>query len=143
MERIVIARPLIFRTLLMIIGLVFIIASNVSATEMRLATNLASGGNAVLVFADNPLKAMTETPFFIELVNGDGIPIKDASLRISLTMPFMPMPPNHPRTAWSEGAYRGTAIFTMAGAWQVNVDIKQTGTDTETIMFDIEMVIMQ
>ncbi len=64
-------------------------------------------------------------------------------LALDLTMPFMPMPPNNPKAVWQDNAYRGTAIFTMAGAWQVNVEVNRPGVETEIIIFDIEMVIMK
>ena len=138
-----IARPLFTRYMFIIAGLFSIITGTATATEMRLETSLKNGGNAVILFADNPLKTMTETAFAVNLNNNEGQPIEDASLEVSLTMPFMPMPPNHPEITWSEDAYRGTAIFTMAGAWQVNVDIRRLNSTTEKIIFDIEMVIMK
>ena len=69
--------------------------------------------------------------------------IEDAELALDLTMPFMPMPPNNPKVVWHDNTYRGTAIFTMAGAWQVNVEVNHPGSGTEKIIFDIEMVIMK
>ena len=113
------------------------------AAETAIETEMTDGGKAVIIFASSPLQAMTEIPFTIELKNNAGEMIKDAELVLDLTMPFMPMPPNNPKAAWQDNAYRGTAIFTMAGAWQVNVDVNRPEAETEKIIFDIEMVIMK
>lgn len=113
------------------------------AAETRIETVTNKGGKAVLVFADKPLKTMTETPFTIRLHDSAGAPIGDADLFISLTMPMMPMPPNHPQAPWSDGAYRGTAVFTMAGVWQVHVEVKHPAATTEKVVFNVEMVMMK
>jgi len=114
-----------------------------TAAETPIETVMADGGKAVIVFASSPLQAMTEIPFTIELKNSAGEIIKDAELALDLTMPFMPMPPNNPKAIWQDNAYRGTVIFTMAGAWQVNVEVNRPEIETEKIIFDIEMVIMK
>ena len=114
-----------------------------TAAETRIETVLADGGKAAIIFADSPLKTMTEIPFSIELNDETGSTIKNAELALSLTMPFMEMPPNNPKAGWREISYKGRAIFTMAGAWQVNVEIKRPKTATEKIIFDIEMVVMK
>jgi len=114
-----------------------------TAAETRIESLLADNGKAVIIFAESPLKTMTEIPFSIELSKSNGEVINNAKLAIDLTMPFMPMPPNKPKAVWQESAYRGTAIFTMAGAWQVNVEINRPEIETEKIIFDIEMVVMK
>jgi hypothetical protein len=111
--------------------------------ETPIKKEMADGGKAVIIFASSPLEAMTEIPFSIELKSKTGEIIKDAKLALDLTMPFMPMPPNNPKAVWQDKAYRGTAIFTMAGAWQVNVEVNRPGSETEKIIFDIEMVMMK
>ena len=114
-----------------------------TASETPIETKIADGGKAVIIFASSPLQAMTEIPFTIELMNNAGAIIKDAELALDLTMPFMPMPPNNPKAVWQDNAYRGKAIFTMAGAWQVNVVVNRPEAETEKIIFNIEMVIMK
>jgi hypothetical protein len=136
-------RKAVFRHVLVTASLLSLIANIATAAETRIEGVLSDGGKASIIFADHPIKAMTETPFKIELHNLNGESITAASLKLDLTMPFMPMPPNHPEAVWSGEDYRGTAIFTMAGAWQVNVDIVRSGSATEKIVFDIEMVVMQ
>ena len=114
-----------------------------TAAETPIETVMADGGKAVIVFSSSPLQAMTEIPFTIEMKNNDGEMINDAKLALDLTMPFMPMPPNNPKAVWKDNAYRGTAIFTMAGAWQVNVEVNRPEIEVETFIFNIEMVIMK
>jgi hypothetical protein len=100
-------------------------------------------GKVTVTFADAPLKTMTETPFAIKIAGATGIAISDAKLSIDLDMPDMPMPPNHPAAAWQDDAYRGTAIFTMAGAWQMTVNIQRPGYDQEHVIFKIDQVMMK
>ncbi len=128
-----------------IITLILVCCTVVGATaaETPIEAKMTDGGKAVIVFASSPLQAMTEIPFRIELKDNAGEMIKDAELALDLTMPFMPMPPNNPKALWQDDAYRGTAIFTMAGAWQVNVEVNRPEAETEKVIFDIEMVIMK
>jgi hypothetical protein len=136
-------RHVVFRKTLAAIGLLWLFSGMAIAAETRIEKSMHGGGHAVLVFTDHPLKTMTETPFTIELYDAQGNPVKEAKLGIGLDMPFMPMPPNNPATVWSDGAYRGIAVFTMAGAWQVHVAIERPAAATERLLFDIEMVVMQ
>jgi len=128
-----------------IITLILLCSTVIGATAAvtPIETEMADGGKAVIIFASGPLQAMTEIPFTIELKSKAGEMIEDAELALDLTMPFMPMPPNNPKAVWKDNAYRGTAIFTMAGAWQVNVEVNHSESGTEKIIFDIEMVIMK
>ena len=128
-----------------IITLILLCCTVIGATAAvtPIETEMADGGKAFIIFASSPLQAMTEIPFTIELKSKAGEMIEDAELALDLTMPFMPMPPNNPKTVWKDNAYRGTAIFTMAGAWQVNVEVNRPEAEIEKIIFDIEMVIMK
>ena len=128
-----------------IITLILLCCTVIGATAAvtPIETEMADGGKAVIIFASGPLQAMIEIPFTIELKSKAGEMIEDAELALDLTMPFMPMPPNNPKAVWKDNAYRGTAIFTMAGAWQVNVEVNHSESGTEKIIFDIEMVIMK
>ena len=128
-----------------IITLILLCCTVIGATaaETPIEIEMTDAGKAVIIFTSSPLQAMTEIPFRIELKNNAGEMIKDAELALDLTMPFMPMPPNNPKVVWQDSAYRGTAIFTMAGAWQVNVEVNRPEAETEKIIFEIEMVIMK
>lgn len=100
-------------------------------------------GKITLNFSTPTLTTMTETPFVIVIYDETGKKINHATLNASLDMPAMPMPPNHPEVVWDINAYRGNAIFTMAGSWQMIVDINRPGYDTEQVSFDIEQVNMK
>jgi hypothetical protein len=134
---------LIMRVQLTVLVLLLCTVVSATAADTSIETIMADGGKAVITFASNPLQAMTEIPLAIELKDNSGEIIKDANLALDMTMPFMPMPPNNPKAVWQDNAYRGTAIFTMAGAWQVSVEVDRSGVDSEKIVFDIEMVIMK
>lgn len=129
----------------LLVACLFLLLSSTFATAAgtRIESVLASGASAEITFADSPIKTMTETPFSIKLHKASGEVIDDAVLALSLTMPFMQMPPNKPKAAWDKGTYKGIAVFTMAGAWQVNVEVERPDTDKEIVIFDIEMVIMK
>lgn len=112
------------------------------AGEMRYGKTLPSGSKCELVFAANPLMTMTEIPFAITLTETHGAAVSDATLTISLDMPAMPMPPNRPTASWHDNAYRGAAVFTMAGAWQAKVQIQRPGMTAEEVVFEIKEVQM-
>jgi len=133
------------RPVLMILAIIcfFSSAEVLFAAQTRLEKPAFKSGKVVVTFADAPLKTMTETPFAITIAGATGMAISDAKLSIALDMPDMPMPPNHPAATWKDGAYRGTAIFTMAGAWQMTVNIQRPGYDQEQIIFDIDQVMMK
>ncbi len=118
-------------------------AGSLLAAETILEQPAFKSGKVLLAFADRPLKTMTEIPFAIEIFGDTGAVISDARLDISLDMPAMPMPPNHPDATWQDDAYRGNAIFTMAGAWRVTVNIQRPGYDQKQVIFDIEQVMMK
>lgn len=132
----------VLQTSLLICLLLSIAVSALSA-ETRLEKPLPDGDKAIIVFADSPLKAMTEIPFTIELTNKTGKKIDNAQLNISLDMPAMQMPPNTPYAGWKDGAYRGMAVFTMAGVWQVNVNIQRPAYDQQQVVFHIDQVLMK
>ena len=132
-----VARTLLFALLLLGLALPAL------AGETRLEKPIYGSGKLVLTFAADPLQTMTETPFSIVITGPSGKNIKDAKLTVSLDMPAMPMPPNHPRAVYLDGAYRGQAVFTMAGAWQVFINVQRPGYDQEQVIFDIEKVLMK
>ena len=135
----------LIRPALMILAIMFFLSSSdaLYAAETSLEKPAFKSGKVTVTFADAPLKTMTETPFAIMIAGATGITISDAKLSIALDMPDMPMPPNHPEATWEDGAYRGTAIFTMAGVWQMTVNIQRPGYDQEQIIFKIDQVKMK
>lgn len=127
---------------ILIVFALLLFASPATGAE-PMESSLASGGKVRLQFLVEPLKTMTETPFEISLLDSAGNPETDAELAISLDMPAMPMPPNHPKVEFRDDRYRGTAIFTMAGAWQVEITIRRVNRTAEQVIFDIEKVMMK
>jgi len=133
------SRSLLFRLTLLFLC----IPSALLAAQTSIERPAFDKGKVTLTFADAPLKTMTETPFTIEVIGDTGASITDAKLHLSLDMPAMPMPPNRPAVTWSDGAYHGTAVFTMAGAWQASLFIKRPGYQQEEVIFEIEQVMMK
>lgn len=131
------------RMLLLSMAIFLTTTSAFAAQETILGQTALTSGKVTLTFAAAPLKAMTEIPFSLEITDDTGNEINDAELSINMDMPAMPMPPNTPEATWREGAYRGAAIFTMAGKWQMTVDIQRPGHDLEQVKFAIEQVLMK
>lgn len=117
--------------------------SSLLAAGTTLEQPAFKSGKVTITFDDAKLKTMTETPFAVSVIGDTGITVSDAKLSMSLDMPAMPMPPNNPSAEWADDAYRGIAIFTMAGAWQVTINIQRPGYDQEQVVFDIEQVMMK
>ncbi len=132
----------LFFTTLLCCALVLVF-TGAFAAETRMEKAASDGSKAIISFADSPLKTMTETPFTIEVKGPTGITISDAALHLSLDMPAMPMPPNHPKAKWQDNAYRGTAIFTMGGAWDLLLNVQRPGYDPQQFIFNIEQVMMK
>lgn len=133
----------VYRVMFFLIIFAFCGSVAVFAAETKFEVPAFENGKARLIFADAPLKTMTETPFTIILTDGAGDEITDATLQISMDMPAMPMPPNNPAAGWDGDAYRGDAIFTMAGAWKITVDIERQGFAENSVVFEIEQVMMK
>lgn len=132
-----------YRILLILTLLTLISTTSLMAGGTTLEQPAFNSGKVSMVFDGAKLRTMTETPFAINIIGDTGITISDAKLNISMDMPAMPMPPNHPAATWNEGAYRGKAVFTMAGAWQITVNIQRPGYEQEQVVFDIEQVMMK
>lgn len=112
------------------------------AAELSQVEEIPEGGKATLTFAA-PLLTMTEIPFTVELVGGTGMVFSDAAVNLRLVMPAMAMPLNNPKALWVDGAYHGTAVFTMAGEWQAIMIIQRPGHDMLDLTFDLGEVQMK
>ncbi len=134
----------LFRTTLAILFICCLLSLPVSvlAAEMRQEKALPEGGKAVLTFAA-PLLTMTKTPFTVELIGGTGKVLADAAVSLRLVMPAMTMPLNNPKAIWQEGAYHGTAVFTMAGEWEAIMIIQRPGHDVVDLTFKLGEVQMK
>lgn len=120
------------------------IPASAFAAETRLEKAMPGGGKAVLSFASKPLLAMSETPFSVELSGGTGVVFADAAISLRLIMPAMSMPLNTPKAHWQEdGAYHGSAIFTMAGEWEAIMIIQRPGHDVIDLTFKLGQVLMK
>jgi hypothetical protein len=82
-----------------------------------------------------PPSAMGQAEFLFKLVDGQGWPVTGAKVGCDMTMPAMPMPPNHPTGVESSpGVYRMEVMFTMAGDWEAAVQaLLSDGSVTEFV----------
>lgn len=130
----------ILLTILLTAVSIFINPADTFAVESVLKSNNSQPVAGRLVFATSPLKTMTKIPFKLNLANSNGNKLSVHSAACELTMPAMAMPENHPDLNCSGSSCTGSALFTMAGAWQVTFGIiMQDGTHA-SIVFDIDMV---
>ena len=127
---------------LMIAAVILISPTDTLADETVLRTDQKQPIEGTLLFSAAPMKSMTKTPFRLNLADTENKrSIHSASCK--LTMPAMAMPDNRPALSCSGSSCTGTAIFTMAGAWQATFGlIMQDGTHA-SIVFDIDMVKMK
>ena len=86
---------------------------------------------------------MSETPFTVNLTGGTGKRLSDAAVSLRLIMPAMSMPLNKPKALWQDDAYKGLAIFTMAGEWNAIMIIQRPGHDVIDLTFKLGQVRMK
>ena len=99
-----------------------------------------AGGRGVATFDADPLVTMTPIPFTLKIQGADGREVRQGEVDCELTMPAMPMPENRPEIAWAGEAYRGEAVFTMAGAWRMTCRTRPLSGFPMTLIFDIPEV---
>lgn len=135
----------LFRTALTTFFICCLLSLSVSAfaAETRIEKAMPEGGKAVLTFDTDKLLTMTETPFSIEVIGGTGKVFKNAAVSLRLVMPAMSMPVNRPKTIWLDNAYRGQAVFTMAGEWNAIMIINRPGYDPIDLIFKLGQVQMK
>ena len=138
-------RNKLFRTALTTFFICFVLSfsASVFAAETRLEKAMPEGGTAVLTFAAEPLLTMTETPFTVKLTGSTGKFFSDAAVSLRLVMPTMAMPLNKPKALWQDAAYKGIAIFTMAGEWNAIMIIQRPGHDVIDLTFKLGQVQMK
>ena len=124
------------------LGLLLLVAAPAGAATTRIEAR-GEGFHGVLELAAAPLVTMRPTPFTLTLRDAAGLPTTAPRLTCELVMPAMPMPPNQPQTRAAGDAYRGEAIFTMAGAWQLQVTLHQPGSADIRLDFDIDRVLLK
>ena len=135
----------LFRTALTTFFIYCLLSVSVSAfaAETRIEKAIPEGGKAVLTFDTDKLLTMTETPFSMEVIGGTGKVFKNAAVSLRLVMPAMSMPVNRPKTIWLDNAYRGQAVFTMAGEWNAIMIINRPGYDPIDLTFKLGLVQMK
>ncbi len=73
---------------------------------------------------------LTEQEVIVALTDAQGQPIDGAEVWLALIMPSHQMSSNEPdATAAGSGRYRATALFTMAGTWNVEVHATVQGQE--------------
>jgi hypothetical protein len=85
-------------------------------------TNTAGPFQVTLSTPEKPVKA-GNVPFAAE-VTRDGAQVKDATVKVALSMPKMGMPGPSGALTWKAGRYTGTVRAGMAGEWQADVSVK-------------------
>jgi hypothetical protein len=97
-------------------------------------TRAAGSLSAMLHILPYPPVPMEETELELTLRDATGLALSGASVHFDLTMPGMEMPPNHPEaTEAGDGLYLAQAIFTMAGEWQILVEVSRPGGSEEFV----------
>jgi len=88
------------------------------------APQTVGGLTVTLRASPYPPAPMHEAEFSISITDGQGRPVEGAEVSCDMTMPAMPMPPNHPQAAeQSPGVYKAPVMFTMAGEWEALIEV--------------------
>ena len=99
-------------------------------------TQTASSLSATLVIIPDPPVSMEDATLELTLLDVNNQPVSGATVRLDLTMPGMQMPTNCPEaTDEGNGIYRASAIFTMAGEWQIQVEVAAQAEGNEAFTF--------
>jgi uncharacterized protein YcfL len=103
------------------------------ATPSPVVHTQTSGSlTATLEVLPFPPAPMEDTTLELTLRDSDQRAVSSALVVFDLTMPAMEMPANRPQATEEEsGTYRAKAIFTMAGEWQIRVEVSYQGQDEE------------
>jgi len=99
-------------------------------------TQTAGSLSATLVIIPDPPVPMEDATLELTLLDVNNQPVSGATVRFDLTMPGMQMPINCPEaTDEGDGIYRASAIFTMAGEWQIQVEVAAQAEGNEAFTF--------
>jgi hypothetical protein len=144
---------MILATMIIPISLVIVVAAPAaSATETALACDIQIGpcimrlGDGMTIEFDiqpKPVAAMTESTFVV-IVTRNGMPIKDASIHLDLSMPHMFMGKNQPiLNHIRDGRYEGKGIITRCASgrktWQADVAAGSAGkTAVAAFVFEVQ-----
>lgn len=95
-------------------------------------------GDLLVSLKITPYPPQGRNPTSLELivVDASGLPVSDAQVRLNLTMPAMPMPPNQPvAQAAGNGHYTASTRMGMPGQWQIAVLITRNGQQQRADFF--------
>lgn len=114
-----------------------------AADSTRLEATGSLGTKAILELQQAPLVVMKPLRFTLHTnpVLSESMVVGD--IFCDLTMPAMPMPPNHPKVQRQGEAFSGEMIFTMAGAWQAEFSFPLPGGKVERFSFTIDQVLLK
>jgi len=98
---------------------------------------------ATLVLEAAPLVTMQEIPFELQVVDAAGKAMTGLAITSDMSMPAMPMPPNNPPVHPYDDRYRGTVVFTMAGAWLASFTVTPAQGKPFPLAFDIPSVLLK
>jgi hypothetical protein len=121
-------------------------AATITHCDIQAGPCIAKIGDGMTVEFDvqpKPVKAMTENTFVVTL-SRDGQPLKDASIKLDLSMPNMYMGKNQPVLRHvRDGRYEGKGIITRCASgsstWQAEVVIESAGkTVVATFIFEVK-----
>ena len=123
--------------------LFLLLTSSLHAAETVLYSVDADGSTATLTLSTNPVLTMTQTDLHLTMNKAHGDTLLPTSAVCDLTMPAMPMPKNSPVLDCGPIGCSGSAIFTMAGEWDVICEVNFSSGKTSQLLFIIEMVQMK
>jgi hypothetical protein len=118
--------------------LIALLMSSCGGAESPVMDTQTSGSlTARLQVVPYPPVPMEDSTLEVTLRDSEQQPVSGALVVFDLTMPAMEMPVNRPQATEEEGGvYRADAIFTMAGEWQIRVDVSYQGED-EVFLFPL------
>ena len=131
------------RKAVFLICLLLFLVTPVLAAETVISTSDADGAKATLTLSVNPLLSMTPTELHLVMNKAHGDMLMLTSAVCDLTMPAMPMPENRPVLECGAIGCNGSAVFTMAGAWDITCDVTFPRGKTSKFLFVIDMVQMK
>ena len=92
----------------------------------------AGGMTACLIMSPEPAAAMKPLRLSVTLTDASGRPAAGRDVVFDLWMPSMTMAPNRPSVSEvGDGTYEATAMLSMAGQWQLTVEIDTPGQPLE------------
>lgn len=122
-----------------LVALLLIVAGCARPSAPATFSQIQEHGSQVATLAVHPYPPVTMrgAELLLTLCDGDGRPIRGAAVLFDLTMPdCQEMPANRPQaTEAQEGVYRAPALFTMAGYWQVRVEVAAAGERKEFVFY--------